>query len=107
MENTVKVLIIIEKGSTSYGAYSPDIPGCFAVGKTEEEVIRRMQEALQFHIQCLQEEHLPLPRVLTTSYRRQIWHKRWKSLLAFLRRCVAWLMFHDNTIKYMDISLSI
>ena len=103
----MKVLVIIEKGSTSYGAYSPDIPGCFAVGKTEEEVIRRMQEALQFHIQCLQEEHLLLPRVLTASYRRQAWHKRWKSLLAFLRKCVTWLMFHDNTVKYMDISLSI
>jgi|GEM_PF-588795 len=107
MENIVKVLVIIEKGNTSYGAYSPDVPGCFAVGKTEEEVTCRMQEALQFHIECLQEENLPLPKVLTASYRRQVWHKRWKSLLAFLHMCVTLRIFHDNTLKYMNISLSI
>ncbi len=32
------ILVIIEKGPTSYGAYSPDVPGCVAVGDTRDEV---------------------------------------------------------------------
>lgn len=45
-----RILVIIEKGETSYGAYSPDVPGCVAVGDTREEVEERMREALQFHL---------------------------------------------------------
>ena len=33
---------IIEKGENSYGAYSPDVPGCVAVGDTREEVEQLM-----------------------------------------------------------------
>jgi hypothetical protein len=33
-----RILVIIEKGENSYGAYSPDVPGCVAVGDTREEV---------------------------------------------------------------------
>jgi len=47
-----RILVIIEKGENSYGAYSPDVPGCVAVGDTREEVEQLMKEALQ--------EHLPL-----------------------------------------------
>lgn len=32
-----KILVVIEKGETSYGAYSPDVPGCVAFGVTREE----------------------------------------------------------------------
>lgn len=56
-----KILVIIEKGESSYGAYSPDVPGCVAVGDTREEVEELMREALRFHLQMLQEENLPLP----------------------------------------------
>lgn len=56
-----RILVIIEKGENSYGAYSPDVPGCVAVGDTREEVERLMREALQEHLELLREEHLPLP----------------------------------------------
>ena len=46
----MKVIVLIEKGPTSYGAYSPDVPGCYAGGQTREEVISLLQEALQTHI---------------------------------------------------------
>jgi len=49
------ILVIIEKGPTSYGAYSPDVPGCVAVGDTPEEVEQLMREALQSHLQLMQE----------------------------------------------------
>ena len=54
-------LVVIEKGQHSYGAYSPDLPGCVAVGDTVEEVEQRMREAILFHLEGLREDHLPLP----------------------------------------------
>ncbi len=56
-----KILVIIEKGENSYGAYSPDVPGCVAVGDTREEVEARMRDALQSHLELMRDEHLPLP----------------------------------------------
>ena len=57
-----RILVIIEKGENSYGAYSPDVPGCVAVGDTREEVEQLMQEALREHLQMIREENLPLPQ---------------------------------------------
>jgi predicted RNase H-like HicB family nuclease len=39
-----RILVIIEKGEHSYGAYAPDVPGCVAVGETREEVEHLMKE---------------------------------------------------------------
>ncbi|MFL6228791.1 MAG: type II toxin-antitoxin system HicB family antitoxin [Pyrinomonadaceae bacterium] len=57
----MKYGVVIEKGETSYGAYVPDLPGCIAVGETLEEVEQLIREAVQFHIEGLQEEGLPIP----------------------------------------------
>lgn len=54
--------IIIEKGETNYSAYCPDLPGVVAVGETEEETIELMKEAIEFHIQGLKEDKLPIPQ---------------------------------------------
>jgi predicted RNase H-like HicB family nuclease len=55
-------LVVIEKGQHSYGAYSPDLPGCVAVGDTVEEVEQRMREAILLHLEGMREDHLPLPQ---------------------------------------------
>ena len=52
-----RFLVIIEKGSQSYGAYSPDLPGCVAVGDTQEEVEKNMREAIIMHLQGMIEDH--------------------------------------------------
>jgi len=57
-----RILVIIEKGENSYGAYSPDVPGCIAVGDTREEVEQLMRDALLSHLELMREEHLPLPK---------------------------------------------
>ncbi len=61
-----KILVIIEKGELSYGAYSPDVPGCVAVGDTREEVLQLFREALQGHLELMRDEHLPLPKPQTS-----------------------------------------
>ena len=48
-----KYLIIIEKTGTGYSAYSPDLPGCVATGKTRQETENEMKDAIEFHIEGL------------------------------------------------------
>jgi predicted RNase H-like HicB family nuclease len=56
-----RFLIIVEKGRENYGAYSPDLPGCVAVGDTMEEVEQNMQKAIAIHLQGILEDHEPIP----------------------------------------------
>jgi predicted RNase H-like HicB family nuclease len=57
----MRYMVVIERGKTSWGAHVPDLPGCVAVGETREEVLQLIREAIEFHIEGLKEEGLPLP----------------------------------------------
>lgn len=53
----MKFTIIIEDdGNNHFGAYSPEVPGCFAVGGSVEETKKRMEEAIAFHLEGLTPE---------------------------------------------------
>ena len=54
-------LAIVEKGQNSFGAYVPDLPGCVAAAETREEVVALIREAIEFHIEGLREDGLPVP----------------------------------------------
>ena len=56
-----KYLIIIEKSKTGYSAYSPDVDGCVAVGRTIEECKASMEEALKYHIELMIEMGYEVP----------------------------------------------
>ena len=56
-----KYLVIFEKAGDNYYAYSPDISGCIATGRTRDEVEKNIREAISFHIEGLTEDGLPLP----------------------------------------------
>lgn len=56
-----KYLIIVERTETGYSAYSPDIPGCVATGQNKRETEENMREAITFHLEGLQEDHLAIP----------------------------------------------
>jgi len=56
-----KYTIIIEKAEDNYSAYCPDLPGCIATGATVEETTQRMKEAIEFHIEGLEREKMPIP----------------------------------------------
>lgn len=53
--------VIVEEGSTSWGAYVPDLPGCMAAGETREEALQLIREAIEFHLEGLKEQGQPLP----------------------------------------------
>ena len=64
---TRRYLIVVEKADGNYSAYSPDIPGCVAVGDTQKELLRNMREAIEFHVQSLIEDKLPVPKPRTKA----------------------------------------
>jgi predicted RNase H-like HicB family nuclease len=55
-----RFLVIIERAGEGFSAYSPDLPGCVATGGTREEAEFNMYEALQMHVEGLQEDGLPV-----------------------------------------------
>mgnify|MGYP001420357156 CR=1 FL=1 len=59
--------IIIEKAEGNYSVYCPGLSGCIATGRTEEEAIKRMKMAIEFHIEGLQEEKAAVPSPSPTS----------------------------------------
>lgn len=63
----MRYLVVVEKGPDNYSAYLPDIPGCVATGKTVEETLRLLSEALELHLAGLKEDGLPIPLPTTTA----------------------------------------
>jgi len=53
--------VVIEKAEGNYGAYVPDLPGCVATGGSIEETQLEIQEAIEFHIEGLRADGLPIP----------------------------------------------
>ena len=62
-----KYLIVIEQTSTGYSAYSPDLDGCVATGKTREEVKNEMRDAIAFHLDGMARNGEPIPEPHTYS----------------------------------------
>lgn len=54
-------LVIYEKAGKNWSAYVPDLPGCVAAGDTREEVARLIREAIEFHIEGMNEEGIAVP----------------------------------------------
>jgi len=57
-----RFLVVIEKADGNYSAYSPDLPGCVATGKTRDQAERNMHAAVEMHLKGLREDKLPIPK---------------------------------------------
>lgn len=57
----MKYTVIYEKGDSTWGAYVPDLPGVIAAGDSREEVESLIREAVEFHVEGLRAEGLPVP----------------------------------------------
>jgi predicted RNase H-like HicB family nuclease len=57
----MRYLIVIEASKTGFSAYSPDLPGCVAAGRTRQDVEEQMREAIEFHIEGLRDEGQDVP----------------------------------------------
>jgi predicted RNase H-like HicB family nuclease len=63
-----KYAIIIERAEDGgYGAWCPDLPGCVALADTPEQTIAEMAEAVQFHLEGMRADGLPIPHPTTVA----------------------------------------
>lgn len=58
----MRYTVILEEGSTSWGAYVPDLPGCIAAGESREEVLDLIREAIEFNLEGLKDEGREIPQ---------------------------------------------
>ena len=63
-----KYLIVVEETATGFSAYSPDLDGCIASGKTRQEVEAEMREAIAFHVEGMQRNGERVPEPHTYSH---------------------------------------
>ncbi|HLM67038.1 MAG TPA: type II toxin-antitoxin system HicB family antitoxin [Longimicrobium sp.] len=62
-----RYLVVVERTATGYSAYSPDLPGCISTGPTRAAIEDNMREAIEFHLEGLQIEGLPVPEPSSES----------------------------------------
>lgn len=57
----MRYAVVIERAGDNYSAYVPDLPGCIAAGPSIAAVAGEIRKAIRFHIEGLNEDHLPVP----------------------------------------------
>ena len=58
---------ILNQADTGYSSYSPYLPGCVSTGKTRQEVEQSLREAIEFHVDSLEEEGYPVPELQAST----------------------------------------
>jgi predicted RNase H-like HicB family nuclease len=58
----MRYAVVIEKGERNFSAYVPDLPGCVSVGDTVEDVKAEIRKAIEFHLEGIREDGLPIPK---------------------------------------------
>lgn len=54
--------VIVFPGEDSYWVVEcPSLPGCVSQGRTREEAIANIKEAISGYVAALEEDHLPVP----------------------------------------------
>ena len=63
----MRYLVVVEQGSTSFGAHVPDLPGCIAAAESKDEVLALIRESIEFHLEGLRLDGKPIPVPSSTS----------------------------------------
>lgn len=59
--------IIEHADDGGFGAWSPDLPGVVALADSDEAVLAEMRQAVEFHLDGLREDGLPVPHPSTVA----------------------------------------
>lgn len=57
----MRFVAFLHTDGDGWGISFPDFPGCISDGATEDEALRRGEEALAFHVEGIREDGEPLP----------------------------------------------
>lgn len=53
--------VVIERAPQNLSAFVPDLPGCISVGRTMDEMLAMIKEAMEGHIELMVEDGDPIP----------------------------------------------
>ncbi len=53
--------IVFEKGSNGYFVYCPALQGCYTQGKTYEEALKNIKDAIRLHLEDRRKTHQAIP----------------------------------------------
>jgi len=62
---TQRYLVIDESGPGNLSGFAPDVPGCASAGHSLEEMRANLREALEFHLEGLALDRMPMPEAVT------------------------------------------
>jgi len=54
-------VVVYEKSATGWSVYVPDLPGVITTAQTKQEAQQLIREAIEFHLEGLREDNLPIP----------------------------------------------
>ena len=57
----MRYAVVIERAESNFSAYVPDLLGCVATGTTIPEVEAEIRVAIEFHLEGMREDGLPIP----------------------------------------------
>ena len=53
--------IVLEKDKSGYFAYCPMLQGCYTQGRSYEEAVENIKDAIHLHLEDRKRTHQPLP----------------------------------------------
>jgi predicted RNase H-like HicB family nuclease len=60
--------VVVERADDGgFGVWAPDLPGVVALGETEAGALAEMRQAIQFHLDGLHADGLPIPQPSTVA----------------------------------------
>jgi predicted RNase H-like HicB family nuclease len=57
MEISMRFRVILEPSDEGYTVYVPSLPGCISEGKTVEEALTNIREAIELYLAPVEDEH--------------------------------------------------
>jgi predicted RNase H-like HicB family nuclease len=64
----MRYAVVIESGRENFSAYVPDLPACVAAGKTLDETLSNIRAAVEFHLEGMRADGLPVPEPEPTTH---------------------------------------
>ena len=62
----MRYVVVIRRTGTGYSVDVPDLPGCVATGTTVEQARQMIAEAIEMHLELMQQSGESLPAPTTT-----------------------------------------
>ncbi|MFZ2555927.1 MAG: type II toxin-antitoxin system HicB family antitoxin [Minisyncoccia bacterium] len=68
MKKEQQFSVVIERDKSGFVAFCPELQGCYAQGKTHEEALKNIKDAIKLHVADIRAEGEELPDTELVSF---------------------------------------